>query len=182
MIPRTIRRPSASALRVVVLLAVLATGCSQGDSGQGDPGSAPPPASGPTGDWHLVLLLTPEGAQVDLPAPVTLTLDGPRGSGLAGCNTYGFVFDRVADSFRIRGGVATTRKACRQQGVMEAEGRFLTVLTSATGISEVDGRLVLTGPKGTLTFEPQEGGPSPASGSSGHPGSPTGSSGRGDAQ
>jgi heat shock protein HslJ len=148
------RRSTESALQVVVLLALLVAGCSEGSAGRGDSDSAPLPASEPTGDWRLVLLFASAEEQSDLPAVITLTLDGSRGSGIAGCNNYWFVYNSVANSFEVSGGIATTRRACRGQGVMEAEGRFLRVLAVAAVIREVDGRLVLDGPLGMLTFEP----------------------------
>ncbi len=76
-------------------------------------------------------------------------------SGSTGCNRYqGPVGDRDAATGLVVGSLVTTRMACPEP-VMVQEQAFLERLSQAETFQFLVGDLVLSGPKGTLTFSPR---------------------------
>lgn len=76
------------------------------------------------GPWRAVDI---NGDPVPDAGAVTLTLDGGRVSGRAGCNNYSGSYD-LASPERIRfSAIGSTRMACASEA-MERERRFLAIL------------------------------------------------------
>ena len=140
-------------LRVVLAVCMLqAGGCASGDTFMGTTGQTE--AAAASGDWTLVLL-SEEGAVFKFsPGQVTLTLDGAEGWGFAGCNDYRFESVTSAGRITLDGGVATTKRLCRELGVLEREDRYLRMLSSVTAFEQTDEKLLLSGGTGRLEYIP----------------------------
>jgi heat shock protein HslJ len=123
-----------------------------------DPGAAPaaandkvPPALVGTA-WRLVAL---DAAGVLQPttstAPITAQIinEGDlRLSGSAGCNNYQASLDLTAGGFVV-GDVATTRKLCSDDGVMQQERSFVATLARAQTATVREGQLEILDAQGT---------------------------------
>ncbi len=149
-------RAAAGAL----LAAVLASACA---------GPAVP-TDGASGDV-LEVLLPVEGAWVtsgdgDVPEGLTLEV-APDGSlfGFSGCNRFSGSGTFAAGAV-LMGGLASTRMACAEPGVMDGEARFLNVLGLAQRYRTPDpDTLVLSGAGGEVLL--RRAGQSRAAGSGG---------------
>ncbi|MBI1213126.1 MAG: META domain-containing protein [Alphaproteobacteria bacterium] len=83
---------------------------------------------------------------------VTMTVDGDKVSGKAGCNSYGGPVEISGDRVKF-GALFSTRMACMREGVMEQEQRFLSTLRRVThGEIRSDGILLLKGRAGVIEF------------------------------
>ena len=105
----------------------------------------------PGTSWQLVEL---DGADVVGDVPPTLAFDETGTvSGTGGCNTFSgeVSIDGPELSF---GPLASTQMACADEDVSAQEAAFFAGLQSVTGYTiDDEGRLVLEGDEGTLTFE-----------------------------
>lgn len=89
-----------------------------------------PPRLG-QGEWRAVDV---NGHPVDPARAPTLRLAEGQASGSGGCNTFSGPY-RTLSQERIRfGPLAVTRMAC-EPPLMEQEGRFLSILSAASGYS-----------------------------------------------
>ncbi len=105
----------------------------------------------PSGDWTL--------AEIDGQAQATtvmqsLTFDGAnqRVSGTGGCNRFmgGYTIDGTTVTF---GGLATTRRACMDREVTNAEAKYLGILSeNSFELTTVAGQLILTSTSNRLVF------------------------------
>ena len=133
-----------------------------------DPGAAPaaasdkiPPALVGT-TWRLIALdaagtLQPAAGGAPITAPV-INEGNLRLSGSAGCNTYNAPLDLSAGGFVV-GSVATTRKACRDEVVMQQEYRFVAILARAQTAAVREGQLEILDAQGvTILVFAAEGG------------------------
>jgi heat shock protein HslJ len=123
-----------------------------------DPGAAPaaasdkvPPALVGT-TWRLVALdaagtLQPAAGSAPITAQV-INEGTLRLSGSAGCNTYNAPLDLSAGGFVV-GNVATTRKACQDDAVMQQERRFVAMLARAQTATVREGQLEILDAQGT---------------------------------
>ena len=83
---------------------------------------------------------------------MTISFDGSRVTGSAGCNGYGSRSARVSNGTLIMGETASSAMACVGPGLMEQEERFYAMLNARPQI-QVDGdTLVLTGEAMAVTF------------------------------
>ncbi|MBU6334863.1 MAG: META domain-containing protein [Chloroflexi bacterium] len=123
-----------------------------------DPGAAPaaasdkvPPALVGT-TWRLVALdaagtLQPAAGSAPITAQV-INEGTLRLSGSAGCNTYNAPLDLSTGGFVV-GNVATTRKACQDDAVMQQERRFVAMLARAQTATVREGQLEILDAQGT---------------------------------
>ncbi len=75
-------------------------------------------------------------------AAPTLRLDGERASGTAGCNRYAASYTLAGSSLSF-GPIAATKMFCADDGVMEQEDRYLSLLDTVDGWSIDEGQLIL---------------------------------------
>lgn len=89
--------------------------------------------------------------------PITMTLDGERIVGNAGCNTYSGNYSLGSDgSIQMPGGFSVTEMWCEPREVIDTEVTYLAMLRAATHL-EVEGtRLVLTGEGVELIYQLDE--------------------------
>jgi heat shock protein HslJ len=101
-----------------------------------------PPATLEGGTWEITAFNNGRHAVKGVVTGTTLTLSFRDGAvvGESGCNTYRAAYKRDGSHVSI-GPMATTRKACAGQGVMEQEQQFLAALESATSWA-IDGDLL----------------------------------------
>lgn len=84
---------------------------------------------------------------------VSMSINGDRVSGKAGCNSYGGSVEISGSRIKF-GALFSTKMACMGGGVMEQEMRYLKLLESVTrGEVRNDGTLVLTGNGGDIEFK-----------------------------
>ncbi len=109
------------------------------------PTTAAPDNSVPIGGYTLVSLT--DNAQTTVlgvqQQPLTLSFDGQRASGFAGCNTFGGSYVARQQVLRF-GGLATTRMACPAE-VSAGERQFLRLLRGVN-------RFEISGPAGNQTL------------------------------
>ncbi len=126
------------------LLALVITAC----GGVAGPSPSPVPVVISGIEWRATSVagLTPTGDHVP-----TIRFDDARAVGSTGCNEYGADVTVSGGAIEV-GDIVQTEMACVDAGVMELEAAFVRVLSGATTISVVDGRLVVKGPGGELVF------------------------------
>lgn len=92
--------------------------------------------------WNVVNFNNGREAVVSVLADTELTavFDGSQISGSAGCNSYFGSFSAADGEIEI-GPLASTLKACPEEGVMEQEAEFLAALESAATYSIMGNRL-----------------------------------------
>jgi putative lipoprotein len=105
----------------------------------------------PGTSWELVEL---DGADVSGEVPPTLVFDESGNvSGTTGCNTFNGEVS-IDGSDLTFGPLAMTRMACVDEDLAAQEAGYVNVLQAVTGYTiDDDGRLVLEGDEGSLTFE-----------------------------
>ena len=92
------------------------------------------------------------GNPVTTRAPVTLSFADGRASGHSGCNRYSGTATIEANRIRIAE-IVSTKMACMEDGAMQTEMTYLQALSAAeTWTVSADGKLTLTGSKGTVVF------------------------------
>lgn len=104
------------------------------------------------GSWQLVSG-TVDGAEVPVieTHPITIVFDGEQVSGVAACNNYTGSYTLEGSSIEF-GNIATTRMACLDPGVMEAEAAYTAGLQAVDTVT-LDETLTLTGEGVELVFE-----------------------------
>lgn len=126
-----------TALLAVGLLALTACGEQTGTGSDG-------PSIRLDGAWVLTSA-TVDGTDLDLdvPRPVTLTVDGTKATGQSACNMYfaDLTIDGATVTFGTIGG---TEMAC-EEPLMSLEGAYWSALARITGWSRIGETLVLTG-------------------------------------
>ena len=103
--------------------------------------------------WKLMNMTGTERS-IDLAAgEVTMTFADGKVSGLSGCNNYNTTYEVSADGeLSISENIVMTRKLCAD-AANAVEAEFIKALKTATGLSEVDGNLVITTGAGEMVFE-----------------------------
>jgi len=84
--------------------------------------------------WEVTSYNTGTGAVTSVIIGTEITADfGEEGqlSGSAGCNGYVAEYETEGNKITISSAVATTRKACQEEGVMEQENAYLAALETA---------------------------------------------------
>ncbi|MBI1186597.1 MAG: META domain-containing protein [Alphaproteobacteria bacterium] len=116
----------------VFVAAALAAGCVT---------SAPLDMEAPSGAWRLAAI--DGAAPPPAPAP-TITFEGERVAGFAGCNRYFAGIEQDPNVARYFTGIGATRMACADPA-MALESRFLARLGETMSVRVVDGALVFFG-------------------------------------
>jgi heat shock protein HslJ len=140
---------------VALLLAAVAAGCSDTPatptSPTGGSGSLALTAGQLSGTWTLQSMQAAGHAAQPVPAGASYTLafaDG-RVSLRADCNSCGGTYTLSGDMVTLGPNLACTRAACP---TMEFEATYLGVLSGDATATLSGSRLVLTSPRGTLSF------------------------------
>lgn len=113
------------------------------------------------GWWRLEELggRPPVGAAGDATPSLRIERADGRASGSTGCNSFGGSVSVEGDRIDF-GALATTRRACMGEGVMEQERRFTEALEAADRYAVVEGMLVLMRGEAVLArFSPWDGPP-----------------------
>ncbi|MFM7734926.1 MAG: META domain-containing protein [Alphaproteobacteria bacterium] len=113
-------------------------------SGNGAPRSDLAPLAGT--QWTLVEL---DGKAVGGDRRPTLSIEGSRAAGFAGCNRWGAEIVSTGGDAWALGPVAATRMAC-DEAEMKFEQRFLAALSGASRWKVERDRLSLVGPDGKI--------------------------------
>lgn len=105
----------------------------------------------PSGDWTLAEI---DGQAQAATVMQSLTFDSAnqRVSGTGGCNRFmgGYTMEGATVTF---GGLATTRKACLDRDVTNAEAKYLGILSeNSFELTTVAGQLILTSASNRLVF------------------------------
>lgn len=84
--------------------------------------------------------------------PITLSFtSADQAGGNSGCNSYGGSY-RVASSSLTFGALASTKRACADQGMMTQEATFLQALGAVTSYDLSDGQLALQDSAGAVVL------------------------------
>lgn len=157
-------------MRVVVLMvALLVTGCSAQMAHDPVPVAAAPPAASAQEasemmaklddtEWRFVEV---DGASVPPDVTATMRLRGSHASGKAGCNTYGARYHIAADGSASFKKAMSTRMACvTPAGAMQVEHRVFSAFQHVAKVEMQGGDLVLLNADGkTLAKLAPAGGP-----------------------
>jgi heat shock protein HslJ len=111
------------------------------------------------GAWSLVAITTDTVVLVPGDARISVSLEDGHAHGWTGCNTLRFAYETDGTSFSVIGGIATTRRLCRDEDVRVLEQRLLRALGAAASVVENDGRLTVSGSFGSLEFVREEADP-----------------------
>jgi heat shock protein HslJ len=112
---------------------------------------APLDMEAPSGGWRLAQI---DGAPPRAEPP-TITFEGERVAGFAGCNRYFAGIEQDPNVARYFTGIGATRMACPEPA-MSLETRFLARLGETMSVRVVDGALVFFGDEETelMRFAP----------------------------
>lgn len=141
-------RPAWRGLVAVVLAAAAASCAPSGRPVGADPppqqAGAAPAAALEGASWSVTGYVGADGAwRAPLAAhALTLAFDGTGVRGSAGCNSFRGGYTTDGSRLAVTP-LATTRKLCREPGVMEQERDFVDAVRAATRWAVEDGRLVL---------------------------------------
>jgi len=98
--------------------------------------------------WTAVLVA---GQPVVAASPPTAKFDADIIQGTTGCNGYSGPYQYAAGDIKV-GEVISTAMGC-ENPIGATEQRFMAALTVATTVSmDPDGRMILDGPGGSITF------------------------------
>jgi len=133
-------------MRVVLTMALglLAAACGASGTGAGASSGAP---EAPDGVWELT-----SGSRLVPGWPITLTIDGADAGGRAACNGY-FGSVQIDGSALVFSALGATDMGC-EPDVMAAESGFFRSLGGVDQWAIASGRLLLSGPDVSLTFDP----------------------------
>jgi heat shock protein HslJ len=84
--------------------------------------------------WDVIAHNNGKGGVVSVIIGTEITADFREDgqlTGSAGCNNYVAEYKTEGDKIEISSAVATTRKACQEEGVMEQENAYLAALETA---------------------------------------------------
>jgi len=103
--------------------------------------SAPLDMAAPSGAWRLAAM---DGAAPPSPEAPSITFEGERVSGFAGCNRFFAAIESDPSADGYFSGIGSTRMACPDPA-MSLEARFLQRLGQTRSVRVVDGALVFFG-------------------------------------
>lgn len=116
------------------------------------PGSRPESSELQGTSWILTSFGPNDNQTAVLPdTELTLNFDGEQINGSAGCNSY-FADVAVEDGTLSVGLVGSTLMACMDEGVMQQESEFVSMLAEATRYTLRGNRLTLHTDRGSLQF------------------------------
>lgn len=139
--------------RLLFVLLTVAAACGQPT---GVDGGAPTDAAGAgtyNGDWRLISGAGPSG-EIPVPDQVTLTLKGPKATGVSACNHYQADVEISGSTIAVTG-MGGTLMGCPGKRTV-AEERYTGALQAADTIRLDGDRLRITGPEVDLVFAPIE--------------------------
>jgi heat shock protein HslJ len=137
-------------LAIAHVLALFIASCGQADIPPEE--TAGDPLAGT--EWQLVSYGDlDEPLSVIQNHPPTITFEEGEAGGSGSCNSYGGSYSLEGQRLRF-GELAWTEMACGELGVMDQEMAFLGILSAVESFELSGGALTLSGPEGTLHFEP----------------------------
>ena len=133
-----------------LILLILTAGCSLLPAST--PSLSPKSLSGT--EWQLIAYGDPGALQFALEDHrPTLKFDETTLGGSSGCNSYGGDYTRKDERISV-GDLASTLMACLDDGVMEQESAYLSILSQVEKVQFAGDSLVLSGPVSELHFVP----------------------------
>jgi heat shock protein HslJ len=136
-------------LAIALVLGLILASCG-GTQGTGEEVAKDPLAGT---EWQLVFYGDPDEPTIVIQSHVpTISFEEGQAGGSGSCNSYGGSYTVEGERLQF-GEMAWTEMACGEEGVMEQEMAFLSILTAVESFDLADDDLTLRGPEGNLVFK-----------------------------